>query len=58
VVQDTLICNAGVGSIVEHLHSIEGERGVKDGSHGVVVDQRRTPYLAHQMSVFMTPYLG
>jgi hypothetical protein len=49
-----LICNAGEGSKVEHLPSIEGDRSVEDDSHGVIVDQCRTLYLARQMSVFMT----
>jgi hypothetical protein len=55
VVQDAfLICNAREGSKAKHLPDMEGDRGVEDDSHGVVVDQRRTPYLARQLSVFMT----
>jgi hypothetical protein len=47
VVQDTfLIFNAEHGSKVEDLSSIEGDGGVEDDGHGVVVYQRRTPYLA------------
>jgi hypothetical protein len=38
-----LICNAVDGSEVEDLFSIEGDRGVEDDGHGVVVYQRRTP---------------
>ena len=49
-----LICNAGEGSEAEDLHNIEGDRDVEDDSHGVVIDQRRTPYLACQLSVFVT----
>jgi hypothetical protein len=46
-VQDTfLICNAGDGSEVEDLSSIEVEQGVEDDGHGVVVYQRCTHYLA------------
>jgi hypothetical protein len=53
-VQDAfLICNAGEGSEVEDLSIIEGDWDVEDDSHGVVVDQPRTPYLAHQLSVFV-----
>jgi hypothetical protein len=33
---------------------IEDDWGVEDDSHGIVVNQRRTPYLACQLSVFMT----
>jgi hypothetical protein len=54
-VQDAfLIYNAGEGSKAEDLPSIEGDRDVEDDSHGVVVYQRRTPYLARHLSVFMT----
>jgi hypothetical protein len=54
-VQDAfLICNAGEGSEAKDLSSIEGDRDVEDDSHGVVVDQCRTPYLARQLSVFVT----
>jgi hypothetical protein len=45
--------------VQEHVGSHEGlymfgkdDWGVEDDSHGVVVDQRRTPYLARQLSVF------
>jgi hypothetical protein len=55
VVQDALlICNAGEGSEAEDLPNIRGDRDVEDDSHGFVVDQRHTPYLACQLSVFMT----
>jgi hypothetical protein len=49
-----LICNAGDGSEVEDLSNIEGDRGVEDDGHGVVVYQRRTPYLVRQLLVFVT----
>jgi hypothetical protein len=42
------------GSKAEHLPGIEGDQGVEDDSHGVIVDQRRTPYMACQLSLFMT----
>ena len=52
--QDTfLIYNAGDGSEVEDLSSIEGDRGVEDDGHEVVVYQRRSPYMAHKLSVFV-----
>jgi hypothetical protein len=55
VVQDAfLICNVGDGSKAEDLSSIEGDQNVEDGGHGVVVDQRCTPYLACQLLVFVT----
>jgi hypothetical protein len=38
-----LICIVGEGSKAEHLPSIEGDQGVEDNSHGLVVDQRCTP---------------
>jgi hypothetical protein len=54
-VQDTfLIRDVGDGSKAKHLPDVEGDRGVKDDSHGVIVDQRRIPYLACQLSLFMT----
>jgi hypothetical protein len=53
-VQDALsIHDAGEGPKVEHLPGVEGDQGIENDSHGVVVDQRRTPYLARQLSVFM-----
>jgi hypothetical protein len=54
-VQDaSSICDAGDGSEVEDLSSIEGDHGVEGDCHGVVVYQRCTPYLARQLSVFVT----
>jgi hypothetical protein len=54
-VQDAfLICNAGEGSKAEDLPGIEGDRDVEEDSHGVVEDQRRTPYPVHQLLVFVT----
>jgi hypothetical protein len=51
-VQDTSpICDAGVGSKVEDFSGIEGHHGVE---RDFVVYQRRTPYLARQLSVFVT----
>jgi hypothetical protein len=37
---------AGEGSNVENLPDVEDDRGFEDDSHGVIVNQRRTPYLA------------
>jgi hypothetical protein len=37
------ICDAGDGSEVEDLSSIEGDHGVEGDCHGVVVYQRCTP---------------
>jgi hypothetical protein len=54
-VQDSfLIYNAGEGSHEDDLSSIEGDWDVEEDSQGVIVDQRRTPYLASQLSVFVT----
>jgi hypothetical protein len=38
----------------KNLSSIEDDRSVKDNSHGVIVNQRRTRYLARQLSMFRT----
>lgn len=48
-----LVYNAEEGSKAEVLPNIEGDRDVEDDSHGVVMDQRRTLYRAHQLLVFM-----
>jgi hypothetical protein len=48
-----LVYNAGEGSKAEVLPNIEGDRDVEDDNHEVVMDQRRTLYLAHQLLVFM-----
>jgi hypothetical protein len=54
-VQDTFsIYDAGEGSRAENLPSVEDDWGVEDDSHGVVMNQRRTPYLMCQLSVLMT----
>jgi hypothetical protein len=54
-VQDAfLICNARDGSEAEGLSSIEGDQGVEDDGHRVVVDQHRTPFLVRQLKVFFT----
>jgi hypothetical protein len=54
-VQDTfLISDVGEGSKAEHLPGVEGDRSVEDDSHGVIMDQHHTPYLARQLSMFMT----
>jgi hypothetical protein len=46
-VQDAfLIYNARDGSEAEDLSSNESDRDVVYDGHGVIVDQRRTPYLA------------
>jgi hypothetical protein len=53
-VQDAfLIYDVGEGSKAENLLGIEDDWGVEDDGHGVIVNQRRTPYLARQLSVFM-----
>jgi hypothetical protein len=39
---------------VEDPSSVEGDHGVEDDGHGVIVFQRRTPYPVHQLSVFVT----
>lgn len=49
-----LVHDAGEGSKVEDLPGIEDDRGAEDDCHGVVVNQRHTPYLACQMSLFMS----
>lgn len=44
VVQDSLLVyNAGEGSKAENLPGIEGDPGVEEDCHGVVVNQRHTP---------------
>jgi hypothetical protein len=54
-VQDAfLVCNVGEGYKTKDHPSIEGDRDVEEDSHGVVLDQRHTPYLAHRLSVFIT----
>jgi hypothetical protein len=56
-VQDaSLICNTGEGYKAEHFPNIEDDRGVEDDSHGVVVDQRRTPYLTRQLLLLWPDY--
>jgi hypothetical protein len=58
-VQDTfLIHDAGEGSEAENLPNVEDDQGVEDGSHGVIWNQRRTPYLVCQLSLFMTHLLN
>jgi hypothetical protein len=53
-VQDAfLIYDVGEGSKAENLLGVEDDWGVEDDGHGVIVNQRRTPYLARQLSVFM-----
>lgn len=53
-VQDSLlVCDAGDGSRVENLPGVEGDCGVEDDYHGVVVNLCRASYLACQLSVFM-----
>jgi hypothetical protein len=42
------------GSSAGNLPGVEDGRGVEDDCHGVIVNQRRTSYLACQLSVFMT----
>jgi hypothetical protein len=49
-----MIYNTGDGSEVEDLSSIEGDQGVEDDGYGGIVYQRRTPFLARQLSVFLT----
>jgi hypothetical protein len=54
-VQDAfLVYDAGEGFKGENLPVVEDDRGVEDNGHGVVVNQCHTPYLACQLSVFMT----
>jgi hypothetical protein len=54
-VQDTSpIFDARDGSKVEDLSGIEGDHGVEGDCHGVVIYQCHTPYLARQLSVFVT----
>jgi hypothetical protein len=54
-VQDAFpVCDPGEGSKAKSLPDVEDDRGVTDDYHGVVVKQRHTPYLARQLSVFMT----
>jgi hypothetical protein len=53
-VQDAFpVWDAGEGSKAENLPDVEDDQGVEDDGHGVVVNQHRTPYLVHQLSVFM-----
>lgn len=38
----------------KNLPSVEDGQGAEDDSHGVVVNQHRTPYMARQLSAFLT----
>jgi hypothetical protein len=53
--QDALsIRDVGEGSKAENLPDVEDDKHVEDDSHGVIINQHRTTYLARQLSVFMT----
>jgi hypothetical protein len=45
---------AGEGSKAENLPDVEDDRGVEDYCHGVIMNQHCTPYLTHQLAVFVT----
>jgi hypothetical protein len=50
--QDTFsIRDVGEGSKAENLPD---DKHVEDDTHGVIINQHRTTYLARQLSVFMT----
>jgi hypothetical protein len=48
------VCNTGDGSEVEDCSWTEGDHALESDCHGVNADQCRTPYLARQLSVFVT----
>lgn len=49
-----LVHEVGEGSKVEDLHCGEIEDSVEDDRNGAIMDRPRTPYLEHQLSVFVT----